>query len=76
MSKFKQRWRGAVSFVGIGVKDKPRMPDSLTPTITTGANPPSAAEPNGSIYLRVDAADADQAIYARIGGSWVALSGT
>ena len=48
---------------------------ATSPTITGRAGAPSDAEPNGSIYLRTDAATADLAVYSRIGGAWVALKG-
>lgn len=70
---FRQRWRGAVSFVGLGVKSAARELDSATPTITSGAGVPASTPPDGSIYLRNDGVDADTAIYARISGAWVAL---
>jgi len=36
---------------------------------------PTMAAGNGSTYTKVDASDADDAMWMRIGGSWVALSG-
>lgn len=44
-------------------------------TITAGAGAPDATEPDGSLYLRTDATDGDDVVYARIGGAWVALAG-
>ena len=41
------------------------------PTITSGTGAPSAAEPNGSIYLRTDGASATT-LYVRAAGAWVA----
>jgi hypothetical protein len=35
-------------------------------SITTGAGAPTAAEPNGSLYLRTDGS-----LYLRAGGAWV-----
>ena len=48
---------------------------STSPTITAGSGVPSSTEPNGSIWLRTDAADADNSLYQRIGGAWVAIKG-
>lgn len=45
------------------------------PTITAGAGPPASTPPNGSVYFRTNAATADEALYMRIGGAWVALDG-
>jgi hypothetical protein len=67
--------RGGMAMVGVGVKSSASQLASAAPTITSGAGAPSATEPNGSIYLRTDAANADQAIYARVAGSWVAIDG-
>jgi hypothetical protein len=43
--------------------------------VTSATGVPATTEPNGSIFLRTDGANADQAIYARIAGSWVAMKG-
>lgn len=67
--------RGGMAMVGVGVKSSASQLASAAPTVTSGTGVPSATEPNGSIYLRTDGANADQAIYARIGGAWVALKG-
>ena len=48
---------------------------STSPTITSGSGAPTATEPNGSLYMRTNAANADEALYSRIGGAWVALDG-
>ena len=74
-SKFASRHRKPIAAVGLGVRTSKTEIDASTPTITAGAGAPSAAEPNGSIYLRTNAANADEAVYSRIGGSWVALDG-
>ena len=75
LSKFASRFRKPIAAVGIGIRTADTDADSLTPTITSGDGAPSAAEPNGSLYLRKNAANADEAVYSRIGGSWVALDG-
>ena len=66
---------GSESFTSVGVRPTYRTANSSTPTITSGSGVPSASEPNGSIYLRTDASDADTAIYARISAAWVAIDG-
>ena len=48
---------------------------ATSPTITSGSGAPTAVEPNGSIYLRTNATNADDAIYAMIGSSWTAIDG-
>ena len=73
---FRQRWRGACSFVGLGVKAAPAELDSLTPQITSGAGVPSANLPNGSRYMQTDAAGAAAALHMVIGSVWVPLDGS
>lgn len=70
---FRQRWRGAVSFVGLGIKSIARLPDEFTATITAGVGVPTANVPDGSLYIRQDGTTADDSLYQRIGGAWVAL---
>ena len=74
-SKFAYRYRKPVASVGVGVRTSATEDDASSPTITAGAGAPSAAEPNGSLYMRTNASNGDDALYARIGGSWVALLG-
>ena len=73
--KTSQNMRSGVAAVGYIVKALPADLPSVAPTVTSGSGAPSATEPNGSIYLRTNGASADEAIYARIGGSWVAMKG-
>jgi hypothetical protein len=41
------------------------------PTISSGVGlPVSTAEPDGSIYLRADAPDANNSLYISINGQW------
>ena len=61
--------------VGIGVATSIAEAESAVPTISSGSGAPSAAEPNGSLYMRTDASNADDALYSRIVGAWVALDG-
>lgn len=74
-SKFAYRYRKPVASVGVGVRTSATEDDASSPTITAGAGAPSAAEPNGSVYLRTDASTAAESVYSRIGGSWVAIDG-
>ena len=74
-SKFAYRYRKPVASVGVGVRTSATEDDARSPTITAGAGAPSAAEPNGSVYLRTDASTAAESVYSRIGGSWVAIDG-
>lgn len=76
MARFVQKMRGPVSFVEVGIKHAANDADDTTPRITSGAGVPASTVANGSIYLRSDAGAADSAIYARIGGAWVAIDGT
>ena len=46
-----------------------------SPSITAGSGAPTSTEPNGSLYMRTDGTTADDTLYARIGGSWVAMDG-
>jgi len=76
-NRFAQRLRKSIRAVGVGVASSTTEADADVPSITSGAGGPTmTTEPNGSIYLRTDSPSADYAIYARIGGSWVALSGS
>jgi hypothetical protein len=54
--------------VGCAPTDDP----TTKPTITSGSAAPSAAEPNGSLYLRSGGA-ADTTLYSRVSGAWVAI---
>lgn len=51
------------------------LPVSELPTITVGTGAPSASVPNGSVYFRTDAGSSSEAVYARVGGAWVTVSG-
>lgn len=74
-SKFAYRYRKGLAATSVGVRQTATTADASVPTITSGSGVPSAAEPNGSIYLRTDASTAALSIYSRIGGSWVAIDG-
>jgi hypothetical protein len=73
--KTSQNMRSGVAALGYIVKSSAGQDPTAAPTLTSGSGAPTATEPNGSIYLRTDAANADQAVYSRIGGAWVALDG-
>lgn len=73
--KTSQNMRSGVAALGYIVKSSPGQNPSAAPTVTSGSGVPTTTEPNGSIFLRTDGANADEAIYARIGGSWVAMKG-
>lgn len=65
ISKFAQRLRKATAAVGFGVRSSATQDDADVPTITSGSGTPSAAEADGSLYLRTNGA-----IYNRIGSAW------
>lgn len=73
--KTSQNMRSGVAAVGYIVKGAAADLPSVAPTVTSGAGVPATTEPNGSIFLRTDGANADEAIYARIAGAWVAMKG-
>jgi len=73
---FLQRYRGALSMVGLGIKSNARELDAVTPQILSGAGAPSAAVADGSIYMRTDGTNATDSLYQRIAGAWVAYVGT
>jgi|ETNvirnome_2_300_1030623.scaffolds.fasta_scaffold08805_4 hypothetical protein len=52
-----------------------RASATSAPNITSGAGAPSHTAPNGSMYLRTNASDADDALYMRIGGAWAPILG-
>lgn len=73
--KTSQNMRSGVAAVGYIVKGTASALPSTAPTVTSGTGVPATTEPNGSIFLRTDGATADEAIYARIAGAWVAMKG-
>ena len=76
-SKFAYRYRKGLAATSVGVRQTATTADSSVPTVTSGTGAPtSTTEPNGSIYLRTDASSAAEAIYSRIGGSWVVIDGS
>jgi len=75
-SKFAYRYRKPVSSVGVGVRGSATEADTSTPTITSGTGDPTSTEPNGSLYMKTDAAAASAALWMMIGGSWVEIDGS
>ena len=73
---FRQRFRGAISFVGIGIKGTPNQTDYSTPRVLSGSGVPTEIIADGSIYLRNDGATAAEAIYTRTAGAWLPVDGT
>lgn len=72
-SIFAYRYRKALAAVGLGVRPAATTADADVPTVTSGTGAPSAAEPNGSLYMRTNGSNGDDSLYMRIGGSWVAM---
>ena len=60
--KTSQNMRSGVAAVGYIVKNAAADLPSAAPTVTSGSGAPTETEPNGSIYLRTNAANADQAV--------------
>lgn len=65
--------KGALCGLGLIIRTSPTSVVSADPTLSSGSGAPSAAEPNGSVYLRTDGANGT-VLYARVSGSWVAVS--
>jgi hypothetical protein len=64
----------ALGVLGLVLLEDSRADITLAPTITTGTGAPTTTEPKGSIWLRRNAPDADNAVYVSNGaGSWNAL---
>lgn len=71
MAKFSLQYRKAISTVGIGIKSTARQLDADAPTATSGTGGPTAAEPDGSIYIQTDSGGA---LHVRLTGAWVQLA--
>lgn len=74
-SKFSSRFRKPIAAYGVGVRSSVSQDDASVPTVTSGTGVPATSEPNGSIFLRTNATNGDDAIYSRIAGAWVAILG-
>ena len=77
-SKFAIKYRKPIASTALGVKDGSTAlaTDAEFATISCGQGAPTAEEPNGSLFLRRDASNADTVLYARISGAWVPMSGS
>ena len=67
-------------FAAVGFVVKSAAGDQVTaaPTITSGTGVPhdtNNGEPEGSLYMRIDATDGDDALYFMIAASWVPILG-
>ena len=71
--KVSENRRAGMALVGAVIKGTPAGGLANSPTITSGVGVPSASEPNGSIYMRVDGTNSTT-LYVRAGGAWSALS--
>lgn len=65
---------GAAALV-LAIDGTARGDVTASPTITAGTGAPTEASPNGSLYLRTDGTDADDSVYIRAGGAWIAHKG-
>lgn len=74
-SLFVERLRKPLAALGFGIRSTVTQADADVPQIVSGTGVPSVTLPNGSLFTRTDAADADNSLYQRIGGAWVALKG-
>lgn len=72
MADIAQNFRRALAMVGIVIRTSADEADSASPSITTGAGAPSAAEPNGSLYLRNDGTTTTT-LYSRVSAAWGSL---
>jgi hypothetical protein len=74
-SIFAYRYRKMIAAVGLGVRTSATEADADVPTITAGTGVPATTEANGSLFMRTDATDGDDAVYARVAGAWVPILG-
>lgn len=63
--------RSVISCTGIIIKALATDSDATSANISSGTGAPTAAEPDGSVYLRKDGAAATT-FYVRAAGAWVA----
>lgn len=71
--KVSENRRAGMAVVGAVIKPSPSAPPVGSPTITSGIGAPVAAEPNGSVYMRIDGT-AGTTFYVRAAGAWSALT--
>lgn len=62
----------AATGLGFVIRTSATSDTSTDPTISGGSGAPSAAEPNGSIYVRTDGTSATT-LYVRVSSAWVAV---
>ena len=70
-----QRIRKSSAAFGYVVRTAADSDVTTDPTINAGTGAPTEVQPNGSLWMRTDAPDADNALYMRIGAAWVVLAG-
>lgn len=73
--KVSENRRAGIAAVGIAIKTAATTAPLNAPSITSGASAPASTEPDGSLYLRTGATNADTALYVRVSGSWLAIKG-
>lgn len=61
-------------FLGFGLQTSLNESFATLRTITWGNGAPTKEEPNGSIWIRLDAASSSVALYQRRSGAWVSLA--
>lgn len=70
-----QKFKRAMASFGFIIRTAATSVVANDPSISAGAGAPSAAEPNGSLYVRTDGA-VGTTLYIRVSGGWVAVVGT
>ncbi len=60
-------------FLGFGLQTEVNESFATLRTLSWGSGAPTKEEPNGSIWIRLDASSWSTAIYQRRSGAWVAL---
>lgn len=75
LGKVYENLRKAIAGVGVVVKTADTDDVTAAATVSAGAGAPTAAEPDGSVYLRSDGG-ASTTIYARHGSAWSAIGST
>lgn len=73
--KVSENRRSGIAVVGLACKVNAAQRVSDAATYEVGVGAPAHSAANGSMYVRTDATTADNVVYARVGGSWLALKG-
>ena len=60
-------------FLGLGLQTSMNEGFSTLRTLTWGTGAPTLEEPDGSVYIRLDATTSATTLYARRSGAWVSL---